>query len=170
MRNHEVLWVMGGSFQRGDQVTGLKLMCVIAMATIASFAAPAGANADDIALSLVNPNGRVDIPVSAVRQVAARANFVYRIQGSEETHEDPSPHVLVCFSEDISERVCELTGKIIGQPLALVVDCETLIKPIVRQPLCKDPCLEISMSEFAEANALAQRIRKGTNRECAPSG
>jgi SecDF, P1 head subdomain len=152
-------------------VNGMKFTRVIArIVTVAALAAPAGAGAEDIALSLVNPKGRIDIPVGAVEQIIARANFVYRIQGTEEMHETPSPHVQVCFSKDIGERICELTGKIVGQPLAIVVDCETLTKPIVRHPLCENPCFEISANDFAEANALVQRIRKGTNRACAPSG
>jgi hypothetical protein len=149
----------------------MRIISIIAtMAMAAAVMGPFGAHAEDIALSLVNPKGRVDIPVSAVQRVEARATFAYRIQGTEAVHEDPSPRVEVCFAKDIRERVCELTRKIVGEPLAIEVDCGTIARPIVRQTLCDIPCFEISANDIAEANALAQRILKGTNRACAPSG
>jgi preprotein translocase subunit SecD len=148
----------------------MKFTHLIAMiAAAAAVIGPARADAEDIALSLVNPKGRVDIPVGAVQQIEARATFAYRVQGSEEVHENPSPGVDVCFAKDIGDRVCELTRKIVGEPLAIVVDCGIVAEPIVQQALCNIPCLHVSANDFAEANALAQRIRKGTNRACAPS-
>jgi preprotein translocase subunit SecD len=129
-----------------------------------------GADAEDIALSLVNPKGRVDVPLSAIHQIEARATFAYRIQGTDEVREHPSPGVDLCFAKDIRDRLCELTRKIVGERLAIVVDCGIVAEPIVGGALCDIPCFEISANDFAEANALAQRIRKGTNRACAPSG
>lgn len=140
----------------------------IAMMTAGAIMGPAGADAEDIALSLVNPKGRVDIPVSAVHRVDAWATVKLRIQGTGEEREYPHPYVSVCFAKDVEERICELTGKIVGEPLAVVIDCGVVAKPIVNEPLCGNSCFQISASNVFEANALAQRIRKG-NRACAPS-
>jgi hypothetical protein len=63
---------------------------------------------------------------------------------------------------------CELTGQIVGEPLTILINCGVVSEPIVNEPLCGNPCFRISASDALEANALAQRIRKG-NRACAPS-
>jgi hypothetical protein len=128
-----------------------------------------GADAEDIALSLVHAKGRIEIPVSAVRQVEAWATTKVRIKGTGEVREYPHPYVFVCFAQDVGERICELTRQIVHEPLAIVIDCDVVEKPIVHEPLCGEPCFRISANDAAEANALAQRIRKGTNRACAPS-
>jgi preprotein translocase subunit SecD len=74
----------------------------------------------------------------------------------------------VCVAKEFKERICELTKNIVGQEMAVVVDCETVTKPIVREPLCTRVCFRISTNDLAEATALAQRIRSGSNRVCAP--
>jgi preprotein translocase subunit SecD len=141
-----------------------------AVMVTAAILRPACAHAEDIALSLVNPKGRIDVPVGAVLQVDAWATTKVRIQGTGEMREYPHPYVFVCFAKDVSDRVCQLTRQIVGEPLAIVIDCVTVSKPVVNEPLCEDSCFRISANDALEANALAQRIRKGTNRACAPSG
>ena len=125
------------------------------------------AMADDIALSLVHEQSRIDIPVSAIRRIEAYATYNFVIAETKEVREYPAPHVELCYAADIQKRICRLTRRIIEQPMNLVVDCETLSKPVVREPLC-GPCLQLSANDFAEANALAQRLRTGSNRRCAP--
>jgi preprotein translocase subunit SecD len=155
-----------------DEAMGRRMRSKPLTAIIAAVVAAAGsaaANADDIALSLVHAQARIDIPVSALKRVEAHATFAVRNPETGEVHEHPSPEVEVCFSKDIRERVCELTQKIVGQPIEIVIDCATVSKPIVREPLCTRPCFLIGMGDLADTNALAQRIRRGTNRTCAPS-
>ena len=47
------------------------------------------ANAEEIALSLVHPKGRVDIPVSAVRRLDDSATIAFRNTETGEVHEYP---------------------------------------------------------------------------------
>ena len=148
-------------------MSSVRLIAIILAAT--GGLGSACASADDIALSLVNPKGRIDIPASAITRVEARATIAFRNTETKEVFSHPDPHVELCYSEDIRQRVCQLTRQIDEQPLAIVVDCETVTKPIVREPLCSLPCFNISTADIAEANALAQRIRGGTKRVCAPS-
>ena len=143
-----------------------RLIAIITAA--ATILGSAFANAEEIALSLVHPKGRIDIPVSAVRRVDALATIKFHNTETGEVHEYPDPHVDVCFAKDIAERMCQLTRQIVGEPMEIVVDCETILKPIVREQLC-GPCLRISDEDLAAANLLAQRIRRGTNRMYAPS-
>ncbi len=144
-------------------------LIAMTMAAAAGFG-PGCTNAEDIALSLVHPKGRVDVPVSALGDVEAEATFTFRNTETGRVHEYPDPHVYLCYSEDIQKRICELTRQIVGQPMEIVIDCTTISKPIVREPLCTSPCFQISANDLAEATSLAKRIRSGTNRACAPSG
>jgi preprotein translocase subunit SecD len=143
-----------------------RLIATITVAT--TILGSAFANAEEIALSLVHPKGRIDSPVSAVRRVDALATIEFHNTETGEVHEYPHPHVDVCFAKDIAERMCQLTRQIVGEPMEIVVDYETILKPIVREQLC-GPCFQISADDLAAASALAQRIRRGTNRICAPS-
>jgi preprotein translocase subunit SecD len=148
----------------------MKFKHLIAMMTAAATGMGTGfANAEDIALSLVHPKGRIDIPASAVGRVDASATFKFRNAETGKVREFPNPHLTICYTKEIQERVCELTQQIIGEPMAIVVDCETVSKPIVREPLCAHLCFDISNDDMAYATALAKRIRNGSNRACAPS-
>jgi preprotein translocase subunit SecD len=138
---------------------------LILAATFVCRAVPA--MADDIALSLVHGQNRIDIPVSAIRRIEAHATQTFVVTETKQKREFPLPHVKFCYAADIQKRICQLTRQIVEQPMDLVVDCETISKPVVREPLC-GPCLQISANDFMEANALAQRLKTGSNRRCAP--
>ena len=120
------------------------IMATVTAATIGF--GTAAASAEDIALSLVHPKGRIDIPVSAVKQVNSEA--ISRVRNTEtgEVHEYKDPHVDVCLAAEFRERICQLTQQIVDEPLAIVVDCETISKPIVREPLCTQSCFRISIA------------------------
>ena len=123
--------------------------------------------ADDIALSLVHGQNRIDIPVGAIQRIEARATQTFVVTETKEKRVFPLPHVNICYAADIQKRICQLTRGIIEQPMELVVDCATISKPVVYEPLC-GPCLQLSANDFTEANALAQRLKTGSNRRCAP--
>jgi preprotein translocase subunit SecD len=144
----------------------LWLIATVLAGTIVLESAPA--IAEDIALSLVNPNGRIDIPAGAITRVEASATIAFRNAETKEIVEHPDPHVELCFSEEIRQQVCQLTQRIVDEPPAVVIDYETVTKPIVREPICRRPCFSISTADLAEAKAPAQRVRDGTNRACAP--
>ena len=128
----------------------------------------APAVADDIALSLVHGQDRIDIPVSAIRGIEAHATQTFVVTETKQKREFPLPHVKLCYAADIRKRICQLTRRIIERPMDLVVDCNTISNPVVYEPLC-GPCLQISANDFTEANALAQRLKIGSNRRCAPA-
>lgn len=131
--------------------------------------APTFVDADDIALALVNPKGRIDIPARAITRVSPGGTLAVRNLETGEVREYPDPHVDLCFSEDIRERICGLTRQIVGKPLAVVIGCRTVSRPIVREPLCTRSCLKVSTSDIAEAAALVRQIRSGTSSACASS-
>lgn len=127
------------------------------------------AHAEDIALSLVNPAGRIDIPASAIKSVEALEKKTFRNTETGELHEFEDERVEICYSEDVRQRICQLTRRIVGQLLRLIVACKTVSEPIVREPLCKNTCLEISLFDLAMAKALAQQIRSGMKAACPPT-
>jgi hypothetical protein len=151
----------------GRRMRSVRLIAILT--ALASGIGCAGAHAEDIALSLVHPKGRVDVPLSALGGVNAAATTPLRNAETGQVHDYPGARVELCFAADIRERVCALTRQIVGEPMEIVVDCATISKPIVREPLCTRPCLQISTGDLAEATALAKRIRSGTNRDCTAS-
>lgn len=127
------------------------------------------AHAEDVALSLVNPAGRIDIPVSAIKSVEAFAKKTFRNTETGELHEFESPRVEICYAEDVRQRICELTRRIVGQPLEIVVACKTVAAPVIREALCSQACSAISQTYLSDAEALVQQIRNGMKAACPPS-
>ena len=135
---------------------------------VAAFVCALPAAADDITLSLVHGQDRIDIPTHAITRIEAQAMFTYVLIETQEVRSIPSPHVEICFTPAIGNQICQLTQRIVEQPLDIVVDCAVISSPVVREPLCKMPCFQVSANDIFEANALAQRLKKGSNRRCAP--
>jgi preprotein translocase subunit SecD len=126
-------------------------------------------HAEEIAVSFVHAKGRVDVPVSALDRVQAYPTLKFRSSETGAVREFPDPHVEICVTKELKERICDLTKNVVGEATAVVVDCETVTKPIVREALCARSCFSVSANDLKEANALAQRIRRGSNRACATS-
>jgi preprotein translocase subunit SecD len=114
-----------------------------------------------IALSLVHPRGRIDVPVSAIRRIEAHAEQTFFIQDTGQPVTLSRPYVEVCFSPGIRARVWWLTRQITDEPLEIIVDGECVSAPIVREALGAQPSFHISTSDFAEAQTLAERLRAG---------
>jgi preprotein translocase subunit SecD len=112
-----------------------------------------------IALSLVHPRGRIDVPVSAIHRIEARAEQMF-FQNAAQPVRSSRPHVEVYVSPAICARMWWLTRQIIDEPLEIIVDGECVSAPIVREPL-GGPSFSISACDFAEAQTLAERLRVG---------
>ena len=111
--------------------------------------------------------GRIDIPTRAITRIEALATQTFTFTDTQETRTYDMPNVELCYSSEIQQRVCQLTRQIVDQPMSIVVDCEIISSPVVREPLCGE-CFLISANDIQEANALAQRLRQGSNCRCAP--
>jgi preprotein translocase subunit SecD len=146
---------------------GRKLLFPI-IATLALNFAPAGA--DEIALSLIHKQGRVDVPVSAIRRIEPHASTKFIIRETREPGEFSLPHVEVCFTRAIHQEICRLTRRFIEEePVEIVVGCKLVSKPVVREPLCMQPCFQISVNDMDEAKELADTLRSGTEICTSPS-
>jgi hypothetical protein len=110
-----------------------------------------------IALSLVHPRERIDIPVGAIRRIEAREEFTLWEKGKLWMFR--SPRVEVSVIQAIRDQIRRLTKDIVDEPMEIVVAGECVARPIVREPLGSQECFQISASDLAEAHALAHRLR-----------
>jgi hypothetical protein len=85
-----------------SEMKSLWLIATVLAGTIVLESAPA--IAEDIALSFVNPNGRIDIPAGAITRVEASATIAFRNAETKEIVDHPDPHVELCFSERFGGR------------------------------------------------------------------
>lgn len=127
------------------------------------------AGAEDIALSIVHKQDRIDVPVSAIRRIEARASTTPKITEMPELREFSSPRVEVCFTSVIHKEICRLTRRIVEEPMEIVVGCRLVSRPVVREPLCTQPCFQISVNDDVEAKDLANTLRAGTDTCTSPS-
>jgi len=123
---------------------------------------------DDIALSLVHETERIDIPASAISRIEAVPSFVVIDPRTRKRVQSQTYNVNVCLPRDIRDRICDLTWRIVGEPLEIVVGCDVLTKPVVREPLCRSPCLSIPAENVAEAQTFAGRLRQPQKGNCGP--
>jgi preprotein translocase subunit SecD len=113
---------------------------------------------ETIAMSFVHKSGRVDVPLHAIESIEAAA-LPWDRKGEIR-------QVRICFSPVIRLKLCDLTTMIDGEPLAIFAGCKKVSEPIVREPLCKNPCFNVSASDEKEARELAETIRAGIQTAC----
>jgi hypothetical protein len=119
--------------------------------------------AERIALSLVHPRERIDVPASAVR-IEACGEWIFTDERGR-PWSAPSPRVELCFRPDIARRIRRLSRAIVDQPWDIVSGGEVVASPIVRMPLCcPGTSIFVSVFDLEEARALAHRLRTGWRR------
>ena len=64
----------------------------------------------------------------------------------------------ICFNGAIGAQICELTQRIVDEPLELWVSCRAIVKSVVREPLCSETCLKLSAFDMSEAEQLASKL------------
>jgi preprotein translocase subunit SecD len=144
------------------------LFSFIAAVAIGNVSVPA--DADEIALSLIHKHGRVDVPVNAIRRIEPHASTHESNRETQEPREFSPPNVEVCFTRAIHQEICRLTRRFIEEEAVEIrVGCRLVSKPVVREPLCTQPCFQISVNNMEEAKDLAETLRSGTDVCAAPS-
>jgi hypothetical protein len=124
------------------------------------------ASADEFALSLVHGEHRIDVPASAVASIEALPYGVYRNSVTGKIFKVGRPYVEICFNSTIGAQICELTKRIVDEPLELWVSCRAIIKPVVREPLCSETCLKLSAFDMSEAEQLASKLKAQPKLAC----
>lgn len=132
----------------------------VSLALAASLAIAARAVAADApALSLVAENGRVDIEASQIVSIKTAPALYWLLQRAQNP---PRDTIELCFSDEIRARICDLTTANVGRPMAIEVGCQVVSKPIVREPICQQPCFQVSIG--SDARAADELVRKLTDR------
>jgi len=119
----------------------------------------------EIALSFVHEEDRIDVPADAVRGIRAYTTQAFAIKGTWRRIVLDSPGVEICLSEKICAKLRQLTQRIVNEPIDIVVGCEVISSPIVREPMGGSPCIQITAFDVAEARALADKLR-GRSKGC----
>jgi hypothetical protein len=145
----------------GDHVAAAALL-----ATFGCYATIPTVSADEIALTFVHGQNRIDVPASAVVSIEALPYSLYRNTVTGEITKHGRPYVEICFNAAIGAKLCELTQRIVGEPLELWVNCQAIVKPVVREPLCSDACLKLSSFDPSEAGELVSRLNAQPKLAC----
>jgi preprotein translocase subunit SecD len=114
-----------------------------------------------IALSLVHPRERIDIPVKDVLRIEAKAEQTFFFPELKASKTHPRAHVRLEFKPDIRARIYRLTSQIVEEELQVVVAGEVVTRPIVREPLGIREGFSISAFDLEEAKALERKLREG---------
>jgi hypothetical protein len=123
--------------------------------------------AGEIAFSLIHRTERIDVSAHAIRKIEAKASQVIAFKTGRRV-EYPFAHVEICFSKGVRKRICRLTRRIVEEPLEVVVGCETVVRPVVREPLCGS-CFIINTSnegDATEAEKIAEKLRGKSTKTC----
>jgi hypothetical protein len=110
-----------------------------------------------IALSLVHPIERIDVAISAIEWIEPRQSKCY--SRGKNLWIATRPFVEVRIVPYIRERIYRLSKKVIGDRLDIVIDGESVVRPIVYEPLGIQDCISISQNDYEDAVALADRLR-----------
>jgi hypothetical protein len=119
----------------GDHVAAAALLV-----TFGCYATVPTVAADEIALSFVHGQNRIDVPASAIDSIEALHYSLHRNTETGKVFKGAGPNVEICFDGGIGASLCELTKKIVGEPLEVWVSCRPIMKAVVREPLCSSAC------------------------------
>jgi hypothetical protein len=109
-----------------------------------------------IALSLVHPLERIDVAISAIRWIEPRPCRIFTC-GTKSI--STGPFVEICLASYIRERIYRLTKRIVGESMEVLVGGESVIKPIVREPVGIHQSLAFPEFSYEDAVVLAGRLR-----------
>jgi hypothetical protein len=112
---------------------------------------------DRIAFSIVHAQDRIDVPLSQVTSVEATPDpFMQSID-----KDTKNIIVSVCYSKHVQAQICALTTKLVGVAVDMQAGCETVSRPVIRQPICQTGCILMSAADQVEAESVAGKIKAG---------
>jgi preprotein translocase subunit SecD len=114
-----------------------------------------------IALSLVHPLGRVDIPPGEILEIEAKAEQTYFFSDTWTSKTYALPHVRLTFTPRIGTLIHHLTSQIVGEALDVVVAGKVVISPVIREPHGLRESMSIGFCDLEDAIELATKLREG---------
>ena len=125
------------------------------------------AGADEIALSLVHGDSRIDVPASAIVSINVWGSTVYRNSETGSEFESKNPVVEICLSERFKSSICQLTRRSLQEPLEIWVSCRVVSKPVVHEAICSSiPCIDIGIYDLEDAERLAAELKAEPKLAC----
>jgi preprotein translocase subunit SecD len=122
---------------------------------------PSGVQEERIAISfVVFERKRLDVPVSALMRVEARATQTFADERGRPITFD-LPHVEIWLTPNLQKRLRDFTRDLVGEVTEIHVGDKCISRPVVREPLGNEPRFLLSANDFAEAQALAATVRTG---------
>lgn len=113
-----------------------------------------------IALSFVHARDRIDLVAAEILAIEARAEQTFFCDDTGAYHTFQLPHVQLEFAPHIGARIHRLTSQILDEELALLVDGEVIVRPVVREPIGWRGHMSLSANDMDEAEQLAGRLRR----------
>jgi preprotein translocase subunit SecD len=141
---------------------------ILAIACLVAIVGPAPLRAADVRFSLVHGNERIDVTADDIEEIRVDPTIGFRSIETGEVRTYRDPHVVICLAGSVEKRLCELSRRLLNKPMAVVVDCQTLSEPVIREPLCSEQCFWLSIYDLIDAKAIAQRLKTGSSKLCAP--
>lgn len=96
---------------------------------------------------------------SAVTSIEVYATRRFRNRQTGAVTSFRNPHVRICYSDGVRDEICELTQRMIGEPLQIWMSCRVVSAPIVREALCSKPCFDVSSYDLGDAWRLAHNLK-----------
>ena len=106
------------------------------------------------------------MPASAIVSIEALPYSLYRNTETGEITKGGRPYVEICFNGAVGAQICELTQRIVDEPLEVWVSCRAIVKPVVREPLCSNTCLKLSAYDMSEAEQLVSTLNAQPKLAC----
>jgi hypothetical protein len=114
------------------------------------------ARPEKIALSLVHPSARIDVPARAIHWIEACEEFSFFV--NKQLYSYPGPHVAISVHADAAVLIHRLTQKVVGDFIEIIVNGESVCKPRIVQAISRGRLI-IRASDFDVAQELAAKMR-----------
>ncbi|WP_420131622.1 SecDF P1 head subdomain-containing protein [Rhodopseudomonas sp.] len=113
-----------------------------------------------IALSLVHPRERIDVTIPQVLSITIVPDITFAVpDGTLRTLAMPS--VVLRLAPSICGRLHRLTSTILQEKMDIVVGGEVIASPRVLEPIGGDQAFSIGVYDLADAEDLAEKLRRG---------
>jgi hypothetical protein len=113
-----------------------------------------------IAFSLVHRRRRVDVELPDVVAIEAHEDITFVLPDGE-LKSFRAPRVAVTLAPRGQLQIQRLTTAKVGEVMKILVCNEVVSRPRIREPLGQYPTFNITANDFADAEALAVKMRRG---------
>lgn len=144
----------------------MSMLAALVLAAASPFTG-ASAGDDEITISFVHGEQRLDVPRGSVRKIRPLGPMVLMNGETGERKVYPRTGVELCVSGAVRARICDFTGQALDQVINVVIGCEVVQRPRILSPLCSSDCIRLSTFDDAETQKLMEKLRNSSRLACA---